>query len=157
MNADNIKEWVKPYRETVEHQFKLNEEAEKEFNSLFERMEQMAAGCPDQMTFANEFLKSELYTEYTQLFTKFQKIITTPDGVTTGESLNALDKQSKGSMAKEYAKSMAKQKVNEVVSQMLPDEINRIRWAGARALPIIGPVIQWIDNIKWLRNLFSNK
>jgi len=155
MDTESIKEWVKPYRDTVEQQFSLNEEARQVVNNLFERIEQMAAACPDQMAFSNQFLKSELYTEYTQLFTKFQKQINMPEGVTTGEAFNALDNQSKSSMAKEYAKSMAKQKANEVISQMLPDEINRLRWGGARTLPVIGPVIQWIDNIKWLRRLFG--
>ena len=52
---------------------------------------------------------------------------------------------------------MAEQKLNEVVTQMLPDEINSLRWGGLRAIPVIGPIIQWIGNIRWLRSLFIEK
>ncbi len=58
-------------------------------------------------------------------------------------------------MAKEMAKSTAKQELNRAVSRALPDEVNQLRWAGARAIPVIGPIIQWLDNIAWVRNLFG--
>jgi hypothetical protein len=49
---------------------------------------------------------------------------------------------------------MAEVEMNAAISHMLPDEVNRLRWGGARTLPVIGPIIQWIDNIKWIRNMF---
>lgn len=58
-------------------------------------------------------------------------------------------------MATEYAKSSAKQELNRAVSQALPDEVNQLRWSGARAIPVVGSIIQWLDNINWIRNLFG--
>jgi len=40
---------------------------------------------------------------------------------------------------------------------MLPDEVNEVRWNGGRTLPVIGPIIQWVDNIKWIRRLLGKK
>ena len=60
-------------------------------------------------------------------------------------------------MAIGAAKSMAEQELNKVVSHALPDEVNRLRWTGARALPIIGPILQWIGNIRWIAGIFGKK
>ena len=71
------------------------------------------------------------------------------------EQVKEMQRKQMEDMPKEYAKSMAKQELNRVVSQALPDEVNRLRWGRARALPVIGPIVQWIDNIQWLRRLFG--
>ena len=73
------------------------------------------------------------------------------------EQVKEMQRKQIEDMPNEYAKSMAKQEVNRVVSQALPDEVNRLRWGGLRAIPVIGPIVQWIDNIKWLRGLFGSK
>lgn len=73
------------------------------------------------------------------------------------EQVKKMQRKQLEDMSKEYAKSMAKQDLNRAVSQVLPDEVNRLRWGGARALPVIGPIVQWIDNVKWLRRLFGGK
>ncbi|MCR4809498.1 MAG: hypothetical protein K5896_06530 [Prevotella sp.] len=58
-------------------------------------------------------------------------------------------------MPKEMAKSMAKQELNAAVSHALPDEVNQLRWAGLRGIPVVGSIIQWLDNIKWFRSMFG--
>ena len=66
-----------------------------------------------------------------------------------------LQRQAATGAAGEFAKSATRRELNRVVTQMLPDEVNRLRWAGARALPVIGPLVQWIDNIQWVRRLLK--
>ncbi|MBO4592805.1 MAG: hypothetical protein J5678_01240 [Bacteroidaceae bacterium] len=72
------------------------------------------------------------------------------------EQVKEMQRKQLEDMPKEYAKSMARQEVNRVVSQALPDEVNQLRWGGLRAIPVIGPIVQWIDNIQWLRRLFGS-
>ena len=102
-------------------------------------------------------MQSPLYGEYTQIFQKYQKLIITPDGKTITETEQDIKQQQVKSGAKEYAKSMVGIEVNAAISHMLPDEVNRLRWGGMRVLPVIGPVIQWIDNIQWVRRMFGRK
>ena len=64
-------------------------------------------------------------------------------------------KKQQQEMPKEMAKSMAKQELNAAVSHALPDEVNQLRWAGLRGVPVIGSIVQWLDNIKWIRNMFG--
>ena len=66
-------------------------------------------------------------------------------------------KQQQKDMASEYAKSMAKQEANRVISRALPDEVNQLRWAGLRGIPVVGTIVQWLDNIKWFRSMFGGK
>jgi len=56
--------------------------------------------------------------------------------------------------AGEMAKSMAERELNRVVSQAMPDEVNALR-GGLRSIPVIGSIVQWIDNVQWIRNLFG--
>lgn len=60
------------------------------------------------------------------------------------------------SMPGMMAESMAKQKVEEVVSQMLPDSVNRLRWAGLlHNIPIVSDIVQWVDNIGMFRRILG--
>lgn len=149
------KEWIKPYRDVVEQQFRLDDAARKDVDDFFARLEQMAAGQRDQAAFATAFMQSPLYQEYTGLFTKYQQMVVTQSGETVKEAAATMKKDSAKGLPGEYAKDMATREVKAAVSHMLPDEVNRLRWAGARALPVIGPIVQWIDNINWLRRLFG--
>lgn len=151
----NKQEWIKPYRDVVEQQFRLDAAAKEEAETFFTRLGQLAATCNDQGTFATTFMQSPLYQEYTNLFQKFQKFALTSSGETTTEAASSMKKEAAASAAGEYAKSTARRELNTAISHMLPDEVNRIRWAGARALPVIGPVIQWIDNLRWVRRMLD--
>ena len=64
-------------------------------------------------------------------------------------------KKQQQEMPKEMAKSMAKQELNAAVSHALPDEVNQLRWSGLRGIPVIGSIVQWLDNIKWFRSMFG--
>lgn len=152
---ENKQEWLAPYLSTIEEQFNLTDEARKDVDALFSKIGALAEECADQGDFSTKFLQSALYTEYTGLFTKYQSLIRMADGKSVTEATKDFDKQRESDKTKGLVTSIAGQKVNEVVSHMLPDEVNRIRWAGARALPIIGPIIQWIDNFKWLTGKFE--
>lgn len=57
--------------------------------------------------------------------------------------------------AGEMAKSMAERELNRIVSQALPNEVNAMRCGGLRSIPIVGSIVQWIDNIQWSRNIFG--
>ena len=57
--------------------------------------------------------------------------------------------------AGEMAKSMSERELNRIVSQALPNEMNAMRLGGLRSIPIVGSIVQWIDNIQWIRNLFG--
>lgn len=54
------------------------------------------------------------------------------------------------------AESAVKRELNEVISHALPDEVNRLRWAGVlRNIPIVSDILQWADNFGMLRRLFG--
>lgn len=149
--------WTKPYRDVVEQQYLLDAPAQQAFDAFFARVDEMAGGCGDQGAFVSEFLKSPLYSEYNQLLGKYMHLAKSSTGQTLEDTAESLRRESDEISAKEHAKTMAEQKLNEVVSQMLPPEINQLRWGGVRTLPVIGPVIQWINNLKFLRNMFGKK
>jgi len=148
-------EWVKPYRDVIDAQYKLDEVGKQEFDAYFARVDVMAATCSDQVTFTQQYMQSSLYQEYIQLMQKYQKCVVTPTGQTVGEATAEMNKSQPSNMAGEYAKSMAEQEVNRVVSQALPDEVNQLRWAGVRNIPVVGSIVQWLDNISWVRRLFG--
>ena len=55
--------------------------------------------------------------------------------------------------AEEAAKSQARQQVSAALTQVLPDEVNRVRLYGLRGLPIIGDIIrraEQIDSLRWM-------
>ena len=83
--------------------------------------------------------------------------MTKPEEQAIEEKVAELKKQQQQDMANEYAKSMAKQEVNTAISHALPDEVNQLRWAGLRGIPVIGSIVQWLDNIKWFRSMFGGK
>ena len=149
--------WVKPYRDVINTQYKLDEAGKQEFDAYFARVEAFAATCSDQAAFTTQYTQSPLYQEYTQLMQKYQKQVVTPDGRTVGEATANAGKIKPGNMAAECAKSMARQEVNSAVRQVLPDEVNQLRGAGLRSIPVIGSIIQLLDSIKWFRNLFGRR
>lgn len=149
------KEWIKPYKDALVSQYRLTDEAQRDVDSFFTRLEQMAAKCPDQGTFTTLFLQDPMYQEYNGFFTKYQKMALTQSGETIDEAVVTMRRESDEISARENAKEMVEREVNAAVSHMLPDEVNRLRWGGARTLPIIGPIIQWIDNIKWVKRMFG--
>lgn len=149
--------WTKPYRDVVELQFRLSDEARQEVDGLFLRIDALAAQSPDQMTFINQFMASPLYAEYSQLFQKYQGQMIGADGQSLDDTKKQMEKEAAKSGAKEYVKSMATIEAKAAISHMLPDEVNRLRWGGLRVVPVIGPIIQWMDNIQWLRRLLGSK
>ena len=86
---------------------------------------------------------------------KIQQEQQTPAGKTPEAIVAEKMKEQQKDMAKEYAKSTAKQEINRAVSHALPDEVNQLRWAGLRGVPVIGSIVQWLDNIKWFRSMFG--
>ena len=43
-----------------------------------------------------------------------------------------------------------------MVSQALPDEVNRLRWAGLwRNIPVVSDIVQWWDNVQWVKRMFG--
>lgn len=151
----NTSEWIKPYRDTLEQQYRLDSAAQQEVDEFFGRLEQMASTCKDPAEFTNQFMQGPMFKEYNGFFTKFQKMAVTASGETVEEAVKTMQKENRESSAKEYAKDMASREAKIAISQMLPDEVNRLRWGGARTLPVIGPIIQWIDNFKWFRRMFN--
>lgn len=61
-----------------------------------------------------------------------------------------------GNKSVHNAESAVKCELNEVISHALPDEVNRLRWAGVlRNIPIVSDILQWADNFGMLRRLFG--
>ena len=149
--------WTKPYHDVLEQQYRLDAAGQQEFDVFFAKLDQLANSCPDQGAFSAQFMQGSLYPEYTTLLTKYQKCVVAPSGQTTSQQVADQRSQAASGAAAEYAESMVKREVNAAISHALPDEVNRVRWAGARALPVIGPIVQWLDNINWIRNLFGKK
>ena len=151
------KAWLKPYRDSLEQQYRLTPEAQRDVDAFFDRLEQMAMKCKDQGEFSTLFIQDPMFQEYNSFFTKYQKMALTPSGETVEEAKSTMQKENAASTAKEHVKSMVEIEANATISHLLPDEVNRLRWGGARTLPVIGPIIQWIDNIKWFRRMFGKK
>lgn len=148
----DISLWIKPYRDAVEQQIRLDGDARRDVDAYFARVEEFANGCTDHADFATKFMQSPLYQEYSGLFVKHQNRFVTSTGETVEEAVETMQRESREISDRERKKEMAEIEMNAAISHMLPDEVNRLRWGGARTLPVIGPIIQWIDNIKWIRN-----
>ena len=155
--AMNTKEWIKPYRDAIDQQYKLDDVAQQDVDFFFTKLEKFAAGFPDQGSFATQFLQSPLYQEYTNLFTKYQQMGITPSGETVEQATETLKRENREASMEEHIKSTAEREARIAVTRMLPDEVNEVRWNGGRTLPVIGPIIQWVDNIKWIRRLLGKK
>jgi len=149
------KAWLKPYIDSLEQQYRLTPEAQSEVDAYFNRLEGMANRCKDQAEFTTLFLQDPMYQEYTGFFTKYQKMALAASGETVEEAKETLQRENAEISAREHVKDMAEIEMNAAISHMLPDEVNRLRRGGARTLPIIGPIIQWVDNIKWVRRMFG--
>ena len=52
---------------------------------------------------------------------------------------------------------MVEREVHTMAVRAMPDELRALKFGGLRVVPIIGPIIQWIDNIRWFRTLFGKK
>ena len=153
----NTKEWIKPYRDAIDQQYKLDDVAQQDVDFYFTKLEKYAAGFPDQGSFATQFLQSPLYQEYTNLFTKYQQMGITSSGETVEQATETLKRENREASMEEHIKSTAEREARIAVTRMLPDEVNEVRWNGGRTLPVIGPIIQWVDNIKWIRRLLGKK
>ena len=53
----NTKEWIKPYRDAIDQQYKLDDVAQQDVDFYFTKLEKYAAGFPDQGSFATSFSK----------------------------------------------------------------------------------------------------
>ena len=60
-------------------------------------------------------------------------------------------------IAKNMAEQEAHAAANQALSSVLPSEVNALRWGGLNAIPVIGPIFQWISNIKWIASLLGVK
>ncbi len=149
--------WTKPYHDVVEQQYRLDAQGQQEFDAFFAKLDQFAYSCPDQGAFTNQLLQGPLYQEYNSLLQKYSRFAVNPAGQTIDDQVDEIKKINHENWVAEQAKTGVEREVNAAISHMLPDEVNRLRWSGARALPIIGPIIQWVDNIRWLRNIFGKK
>ena len=147
--------WTKPYHYLVEQQYSLSAAGQKEFDSFFLKLDQLAYSSPDQAAFNNQLMQGPLFQEYNTLLGKYANCVVNAQGQSIDEQVAEMQAENRRISAEEHAKSMAEREVKAAISHALPDEVNRLRWAGARALPVIGPIIQWIDNIRWIKNMFK--
>ena len=60
-------------------------------------------------------------------------------------------------IAKNIAENEARGAANRAISEVLPSEVNALRWGGLSAIPVIGPLFSWISNIKWIASLLGVK
>lgn len=145
--------WTQPYRDSVSQQLGDSEEVRQDFDPFFTRLNAFAATCSDQADFINKFTTGELFNEYNALMAKHQ------EKRQQALSKEIVNKTIKETMSpKNIASNMAKQEAHaaasRAVSEVLPDEVNAVRWGGYHAIPVIGPIIGWISNIRWLSRLF---
>lgn len=59
----DISLWIKPYRDAVEQQIRLDGDARRDVDAYFARVEEFANGCADHADFATKFMQSPLYQE----------------------------------------------------------------------------------------------
>lgn len=147
--------WTKPYHDVVEQQYRLDAAGQQEFDAFFAKLDQLAYSSPDQGAFNNQLMQGPLFQEYNALLGKYANCVVNAQGQSIDEQVAEMKAENRRISAQEHAKSMAEREVKAAISHALPDEVNRLRWGGARTLPIIGPFIQWIDNIRWIKNMFK--
>ena len=54
----DISLWIKPYRDGVEQQIRLDGDARRDVDAYFARVEDFAMGCADHADFATKFMQS---------------------------------------------------------------------------------------------------
>ena len=109
----NTKEWIKPYRDAIDQQYKLDDAAQQDVDFYFTKLEKYAAGFPDQGSFATQFLQSPLYQEYTNLFTKYQQMGITPSGETVEQATETLKRENREASMEEHIKSTAEREAED--------------------------------------------
>ena len=143
-------------RKQVLNNYRLPTEGKAEVESLFAQLEKLASGCANQGVFEQQLAASPLSQEYNNLLAKYAKFFMTNDK-TTDEQVQDLQKIAAQSAAQEQVESMVKRELHTAAMQALPDEVREFKFGGLRVVPVIGPIIQWIDNIKWISRLFGRK
>ena len=143
-------------RKQVLDNYRLPAEGVTEADALFAQLEQLASGCADQGTFEQQLAASPLSQQYNDLLARYAKYFMT-NGKTTDEQVEDLQAAAAQSAAQDHMESMVKRELHTAAMQALPDEVRQLKYGGLRVVPVIGPIIQWIDNIKWISRLFGRK
>lgn len=148
--------WTDVRKRTLTDYYNLPEEAQQRADDLFVRMDALAAECADQGQFEQQLLTTGLSEEYNQLVAScsaYAKVLIDGEEKTKDEIIADQRKNTAKTAAEEAAKSQARQQVSAAITQVLPDEVNRVRLYGLRGLPIIGDIIrraEQIDSLRWM-------
>lgn len=146
--------WLQTRRQIVENNYRLPPEATAEVETLFSKMEQLAMTCLDQTMFENQMSAGPLAMEYNNLLAKYAQYYVV-NGQVGSERLSSMQKESAAAAAADHAKSMVEREIHTMTVQAMPEELRALKFGGLRVVPVIGPIIQWIDNIRWIRALFG--
>lgn len=147
--------WLAPRKQMLEN-YRLPSEGMAEANALFAKLEQLAGQSANQVQFEQQLAASTLGQEYNNLLTKYSQYYLT-NGQTVDEQVAALQDAAADSAAKEQVKSMVERELHVAAVQAMPEELQRLKFAGVRALPVIGPIVQWVDNVNWIRRMFGKR
>ena len=145
--------WLASRKRMLEN-YRLPSEGVAEADALFAKLEQLAVQSADQAQFEQQLVASPLGQEYNNLLAKYSQYYLT-NGQTVDEQVADMQDAAAKSAAKEQVKSMVERELHTVAVQAMPEELQRLKFAGVRALPVIGPIVQWIDNINWIRRMFG--
>ncbi len=146
--------WLTSRRQILDNNYRLPPEGTAEVDALFSKMEQLAMQCGDQATFEQQMASSPLAQEYNNLMAKYSQYYVI-QGQTTTEHLSTMKKEAAKSAAKEAVKSGIERELHIAAVQAMPEPLRELKFGGLRVVPIIGPIIQWIGNIKWIYRLFG--
>ncbi|MBR4388312.1 MAG: hypothetical protein IKT00_03935 [Prevotella sp.] len=146
--------WLTSRRQILDNNYRLPPEGTAEVDALFSKMEQLAMQCGDQATFEQQMATSPLSQEYNNLMAKYSKYYLV-NGQTTDENLSDMKKQAAASAAKEAVKSGVERELHIAAVRAMPEPLRELKFGGLRVVPVIGPIIQWIGNIRWIYRLFG--
>lgn len=146
--------WLTSRRQILDNNYRLPPEGTAEVDALFSKMEQLAIQCGDQATFEQQMASSPLAQEYNNLMAKYSQYYVI-QGQTTTEHLSTMKKEAAKSAAKEAVKSGIERELHIAAVQAMPEPLRELKFGGLRVVPIIGPIIQWIGNIKWIYRLLG--
>ena len=148
--------WLLSRRQIFDTHYQLPPEGVAEVDNLFAQMEQLAMQCSDQAMFEQQLAASPLTQTYNGLLAKFASYYVI-DGHTAAQQTEKLQRGAAASAAQEYVTSGIKRELHTAAVQAMPEELRRLKFGGLRVVPVIGPIIQWMDNFRWFRSMFTSK
>jgi hypothetical protein len=132
--------------------YNLTEEAKKEAEAVFRKMEEFAKTCTTHAEFEERLPSSEVNQEYNNLFVKYAKYAKRPEGTPT---MSEIRKQAAKDHVKSTVRHHAEVEARGAIFRMMPDNMQKWWLYGIYNVPILGNIITALNTADTIKRLFG--